>query len=94
MKQSVEVKADVQGVQTTAEISQTVSTEEIRNLPILDRDVLSVIQTQPGVVNNGNSYTVINGLADFLSSDVTWTASTFRTITSATTRWIICPISC
>ena len=36
--------------------------EEIRNLPILDRDVLSVIQTQPGVAYNGNSYTVINGL--------------------------------
>src|SRR5436305_13964810 len=35
---------------------------DIRSLPILDRDPLSVIQTQPGVVSNGNSTTVINGL--------------------------------
>ncbi len=69
--QTVEVNASAQGVQTTnAEISQTVSMEEIRNLPILDRDVLSVIQTQPGVVYNGNSYTVINGLRTSYS-DVT-----------------------
>ena len=69
--QSVEVNASAEGVQTTnAEISQTVSMEEIRNLPILDRDVLSVIQTQPGVVANGNSYTVINGLRTSYS-DVT-----------------------
>ena len=69
--QTVEVKASNEGVQTTnAEISQTVSMEEISNLPILDRDVLSVIQTQPGVVNNGNSYTVINGLRTSYS-DVT-----------------------
>jgi hypothetical protein len=69
--QSVEVTANTQGVETTnAEISQTVSTDEIRNLPILDRDVLSVLQTQPGVVFNGNSYTVINGLRTSYS-DVT-----------------------
>ncbi len=68
--QSVEVNARAEGVQTTnAEISQTVSMEEIRNLPILDRDVLSVIQTQPGVVS-GNSYTTINGLRTSYS-DVT-----------------------
>lgn len=71
VSQTVEVKSDVQGVQTTnAEISQTVSMEEIGNLPILDRDVLSVIQTQPGVVYNGNSNTVINGLRTSYS-DVT-----------------------
>lgn len=69
--QTVEVKASAEGVQTTnAEISQTVSMEDIRNLPILDRDVLSVMQTQPGVVYNGNSYTVINGLRTSYS-DVT-----------------------
>ena len=55
---------------TNAEISQTISMEEINNLPILDRDALSVIQTQPGVVANGNSYTVINGLRTSYS-DVT-----------------------
>ena len=60
---SVDVSADVQGVETsTAEVSGTVSMEEIRSLPIIDRDVLSVLQTQPGVAFNGNSDTVINGL--------------------------------
>ncbi|HEY2016028.1 MAG TPA: TonB-dependent receptor, partial [Bryobacteraceae bacterium] len=60
---SVDVTADVTGVETSnAEISGTISTDEIHNLPILDRDVLSVLQTQPGVVSNGNSTTVINGL--------------------------------
>jgi hypothetical protein len=63
LTQTVDVAAEVQGVDTTsAEISGTISTEELRNLPILDRDVLSVLQTQPGVVSNGNSNTVINGL--------------------------------
>jgi len=60
---SVDVSAEVQGVETSnAEISGTITTEEIHNLPILDRDVLAVLQTQPGVVSNGNSTTVINGL--------------------------------
>jgi len=45
-----------------AEISQTVSMEEIRNLPLLDRDPLGAMQLQAGVVYNGNSNTVINGL--------------------------------
>ncbi|HLK61986.1 MAG TPA: carboxypeptidase regulatory-like domain-containing protein [Bryobacteraceae bacterium] len=63
LTQTVDVTSEVQGVETTsAEISGTITTEELRNLPILDRDVLSVLQTQPGVVSNGNSATVINGL--------------------------------
>ncbi|MBZ5625820.1 MAG: TonB-dependent receptor [Acidobacteriia bacterium] len=63
LTQTVDVAAEVQGVETSnAEISGTISTEELKNLPILDRDVLSVLQTQPGVVSNGNSTTVINGL--------------------------------
>ena len=61
--QSVEVSAEVQGVDVaTAEVSTTVSMEQIKNLPILDRDVLSIMQTKAGVVSNGNSTTVINGL--------------------------------
>jgi len=61
--QAVEVSAEVQGVDaTSAEVADTISMEQIKNLPILDRDVLSVLQTQPGVVSNGNSATVINGL--------------------------------
>jgi hypothetical protein len=61
--QTVDVSAAVQGVDiASAEVTDTVSMEQIKNLPILDRDVLSILQTQPGVVYNGNSYTVINGL--------------------------------
>jgi hypothetical protein len=61
--QTVDVSAAVQGVDTaSAEVADTVSMEQIENLPILDRDVLSILQTQPGVASNGNSYTVINGL--------------------------------
>ena len=61
--QSVEVSAEVAGVDVaTAEVSTTVSTDQIQNLPILDRDVLSIMQTKAGVVSNGNSTTVINGL--------------------------------
>jgi hypothetical protein len=61
--QTMEVSAEVQGVDTAgAEVADTVSMEQIQNLPILDRDVLSILQTQPGVASNGNSYTVINGL--------------------------------
>ena len=61
--QSVEVKGDVESVQLgTAEISDTTTVEQIRNLPIFDRDPLQLIQLQPGVVANGNSATVIDGL--------------------------------
>ena len=44
-----------------AEISSTVSTEQVRRLPVLDRDPLSLIQTQAGVTFNGRANTVING---------------------------------
>ncbi len=61
--QSVDVTTAAEGVETTnAEISNVVSMAQIQNLPILDRDVLSIMQTQPGVISNGNSTTVINGL--------------------------------
>ncbi len=71
VSQSVEVSAETGTVETSSsEISSTISTDQIRNLPILDRDPLAVLQTQPGVVYNGNSYTVINGLRTSYS-DVT-----------------------
>lgn len=61
--QTVEVSVQAQTVDiSTAEVSQTVSTEEIRNLPLLDRDPLGAMQLEAGVVYNGNSTTVINGL--------------------------------
>ncbi len=63
VSQTVDVSAEVQGVEVSnAEISQTISMEEVKALPLLDRDPLGLIQLEPGVVANGNSYTVINGL--------------------------------
>jgi len=71
VQQSVDVTAAAAGVETSSsEISGTIGMDEIRNLPILDRDALSILQTQPGVASNGNSYTVINGLRTSFS-DVT-----------------------
>jgi hypothetical protein len=71
VSQTVEVSAETGAVETSSsEVSGTISTDQIRNLPILDRDPLAVLQTQPGVVYNGNSYTVINGLRTSYS-DVT-----------------------
>ena len=58
----------MEGVDTaTAEISTTVGMDEIKNLPILDRDVLAIMQIKAGVAF-GNSYTTINGLRTSYSS--------------------------
>jgi len=63
VSETVEVKGDVQGVElSNAEIADTVSVDQIKNLPIFDRDPMGLIQLQPGVVSNGNSATVIDGL--------------------------------
>ena len=67
--QSVEVSAGAEAVETgNAEISDTISTDDIRSLPVLDRDPLALLQTQPGVVSSGNSATVINGLRTSFSN--------------------------
>ena len=69
--ETVDVKGDVQGVElSNAEIAQTVTVEQIKNLPIFDRDPLELMQLEPGVIANGNSPTVINGLRTSYS-DVT-----------------------
>jgi|SRR5271157_1960431 len=69
--ETVEVTGDTQGVEVNnAEISDTVTVDQIKNLPIFDRDPLGLIQLEPGVVSNGNSATVINGLRTSYS-DVT-----------------------
>jgi hypothetical protein len=61
--QSVEVTADAEAVQlSNAEISETITMNQVDKLPVLDRDPLELIQTQAGVVYNGNSNTVINGM--------------------------------
>lgn len=59
----VEVTAEVQGVQTSsAEIATSVSNEQIRRLPQLNRSPLALIRTQAGVNNNNRTNTTINGM--------------------------------
>lgn len=69
---TVDVASGLDGVTTTtAEVSHTITAEQVQNLPMLDRDVLGLLQTQAGVVSSGNSATVINGLRTSYSN-VTW----------------------
>jgi hypothetical protein len=57
----VEVTGIAQGVQTTnAEISTSVTNEQVRRLPLINRSPLALIQTQAGVTL-GRGNTVING---------------------------------
>src|SRR6266849_5497116 len=66
--QSVDVTADVQTVQTqNAEVSTTVTNEQVRRLPMLDRDPMSLITTQAGVSINVDD-TVINGTRSSFSN--------------------------
>ncbi len=63
VNQTLDVSAVVESVETSnAEVSGTITMEEVQKLPLLDRDPLALIQTQPGVIANGNSPTVINGM--------------------------------
>ncbi len=57
----VEVSAVVQGIQTSnAEISTTVTNEQVRQLPLMNRSPLFLILSQAGVTS-GRGNTVING---------------------------------
>ena len=59
---SVQVTEEIETVQTdNAEDSTTLSTKQLSKLPTLDRDVVSLISTQPGVASNGVTETVIDG---------------------------------
>ena len=59
--ETVEVGASTQRVQTAnAEISTTVTNEQLSKLPTLDRSPLALVRTQAGVTN-GRGNTVING---------------------------------
>jgi hypothetical protein len=64
--ETINVVAQAVGVQTAnAEISTTVTIDRIRNLPVLDQQVIALIQTQAGVsILRGP--TTINGLRTFL----------------------------
>jgi carboxypeptidase family protein/TonB-dependent receptor-like protein len=58
---TVEVAANTEGVQTAnAEISTTVTNEQVRRLPSIDRNVQGLIFTQPGVTS-GRGDAVVNG---------------------------------
>jgi hypothetical protein len=59
----VDVSATAQGVETAnAEISTTVTNQQVRDLPIMDRDPLALLITQAGVTYDAvNDETVING---------------------------------
>jgi len=58
----VEVVANAQQVQTeNAQVSTTISSVQIENLPLLGRQVGSLFGTQPGVISNGAN-SVVNGL--------------------------------
>lgn len=62
VQQSVEVSGDVQLLQTSnAEISTTVTQQQVTNLPVLDRQVSYLFLTQPGVTF-GRGGTTVNGL--------------------------------
>ncbi len=62
MIESIDVVAQSTGVQTAnAEISTTVTMHQILNLPVLDRQVIALIQTQAGV-SHSRGFTAINGL--------------------------------
>lgn len=61
--ESVDVTGIIQTVQTSnAEVSNTISMEQVRRLPILNRSVISLIQSQAGVGSTGRTTTVINGM--------------------------------
>src|SRR5216684_4948890 len=65
---SVDVTADVQTVQTSnSEVATTVTNEQVRRLPTLDRDPVSLITTQAGV-SSGNGDVVINGTRSSFSN--------------------------
>ena len=66
--QAVDVVANAQTVQTNnAEVSTTVSNEQVRRLPLLDRDPITLIATQAGVSSNADDI-VINGTRSSFSN--------------------------
>jgi hypothetical protein len=59
----VEVRASAQAVQiNNAEVSSTITNDQLRKLPTLNRSPLAFLLTQAGVSSNNRSNTTINGL--------------------------------
>ena len=66
--QSIEVTAEVQAVNTTnAEVSTTISNEQVQNLPVLGRQISNLFATMPGV-SSGSGTTSVNGLRSSYSN--------------------------
>jgi hypothetical protein len=62
VRETVEVVAGAPAVQTTnAELTSTVTREQIENLPLIGRDPLSFMRLQAGVASGGAAPTTING---------------------------------
>jgi hypothetical protein len=77
----------------TAEVSNTVSMEQIKNLPILDRDdVLGIMQTKAGGIERKLHHRDQRLRTSY--SNMTLDGVNIQTTTSATTRSITRPISC
>lgn len=59
---AVEVNAEIDNLQlSSSSVSVTIDSEQIRRLPLLDRNPLRLIATQAGVGSNRSANTVING---------------------------------
>ena len=60
--------SDVMDVQlANAEVSKTITSTQVENLPVLGRQVSNLYSTQPGI-NATNDVTSINGLGNSYSS--------------------------
>ena len=65
---TVEVASDVQAVQlSNAEVSSTITSTQVQNLPVLGRQVNTLFQTQAGVTAGSNT-TNVNGLRPSFSN--------------------------
>src|SRR5882757_888670 len=61
-EQSIEVKADIPLLNTgNSTLGRTISNVEIDNLPLVDRNVYTLLDLTPGVQNNNNAGTGANG---------------------------------
>ena len=81
VNEAVQVTSEVPAVNTTnAEIGRTVETQEIENLPIVNRNVYTLLTLTPGVQSNQNSIvlgypeqrTFINGGVDVGAGSVNY----------------------
>ncbi len=60
--ETVEVTAGQELVNTTtSEVTNTVNTAQIQNLPLNGRDIVNLLSTQPGIGSSGRTNTTING---------------------------------